>query len=273
MGRAEHALPPRDQCAHRHADAARNAAARLRPLGSRAQVSTSAASLCDGAATCTGRASPDARSDACARHPGARSNGARAQSRRAERVHRLSRFGRLSTSSGSRASRMSDDRASEPARGVPEPSAEPARYPRVAAFRDRGGARAAPGRVGHFVTVRPRPCPIRGFPTRPAVRVGKVRVGNRFCILPMEGWDGTRDGKPSELTVRRWQNFGRSGAKLIWGGEAVAVRHDGRANPHQLMLTPTIRSRRSRRCAPRWSHRMWGASALPRPTTCMSAFN
>jgi hypothetical protein len=29
-----------------------------------------------------------------------------------------------------------------------------------------------------------------------------------------------------------------SGAKLMWGGEAVAVRHDGRANPHQLMLTP-----------------------------------
>src|SRR5437879_5504624 len=24
--------------------------------------------------------------------------------------------------------------------------------------------------------------------------------------------------------------------KLIWGGEAVAVRHDGRANPHQLLL-------------------------------------
>jgi NADPH2 dehydrogenase len=29
-----------------------------------------------------------------------------------------------------------------------------------------------------------------------------------------------------------------SGAKLIWGGEAVAVRHDGRANPNQLMISP-----------------------------------
>lgn len=66
---------------------------------------------------------------------------------------------------------------------------------------------------------------------------GGVRIGNRFCILPMEGWDGTPDGEPTELTTRRWQNFGRSGAKFIWGGEAVAVRHDGRANPHQLMLT------------------------------------
>ena len=61
-------------------------------------------------------------------------------------------------------------------------------------------------------------------------------VGNRFCILPMEGWDGTRSGKPTDLTRRRWRNFGLSGAKLMWGGEAVAVRHDGRANPNQLLL-------------------------------------
>jgi 2,4-dienoyl-CoA reductase-like NADH-dependent reductase (Old Yellow Enzyme family) len=52
----------------------------------------------------------------------------------------------------------------------------------------------------------------------------------------MEGWDGTRDGKPSDLTTRRWQRFGQSGAKLIWGGEAVAVRPDGRANPNQLLI-------------------------------------
>lgn len=62
------------------------------------------------------------------------------------------------------------------------------------------------------------------------------KIGNRFAILPMEGWDGTEDGKPTELTKRRWRNFGISGAKLIWGGEAVAVRHDGRANPNQLLI-------------------------------------
>jgi NADPH2 dehydrogenase len=64
---------------------------------------------------------------------------------------------------------------------------------------------------------------------------GRV-IGNRFSILPMEGWDGTEDGQPTELTFRRWRHFGVSGAKLIWGGEAVAVRHDGRANPNQLLL-------------------------------------
>ena len=61
-------------------------------------------------------------------------------------------------------------------------------------------------------------------------------LSNRFCILPMEGWDATTDGKPTELVTRRWQRFGQSGAKLIWGGEAVAVRPDGRANPNQLII-------------------------------------
>lgn len=61
-------------------------------------------------------------------------------------------------------------------------------------------------------------------------------IGNRWCVLPMEGWDGTLDGHPSELTFRRWERFGLSGAKLIFGGEATAVRHDGRANPNQLII-------------------------------------
>lgn len=65
---------------------------------------------------------------------------------------------------------------------------------------------------------------------------GTHTVGNRFTVLPMEGWDGTDDGRPTDLVRRRWQRFGESGAKLVWGGEAVAVRHDGRANPHQLVI-------------------------------------
>ncbi|MEM7810411.1 MAG: NADH:flavin oxidoreductase [Planctomycetota bacterium] len=74
-------------------------------------------------------------------------------------------------------------------------------------------------------------------PLAESLETSAGRVGNRFCVLPMEGWDGTADGRPSELTERRWRNFGRSGAKLIWGGEAVAVRQDGRANPNQLVMT------------------------------------
>src|SRR3954468_13705399 len=66
--------------------------------------------------------------------------------------------------------------------------------------------------------------------------VGGFVVGNRWCVHPMEGWDGTADGLPSEHTIRRWRNFGASGCKWIWGGEAFAVQNDGRANPNQLGL-------------------------------------
>src|SRR3954471_12514466 len=63
---------------------------------------------------------------------------------------------------------------------------------------------------------------------------GFGKIGNRWCVHPMEGWDGTTDGQPSEHTIRRWRNFGLSGAKWIWGGEAFAVQGDGRANPNQI---------------------------------------
>lgn len=73
-------------------------------------------------------------------------------------------------------------------------------------------------------------------PLAQPVEAAGLRAGNRWAVLPMEGWDGTLDGRPSDLTIRRWRHFGVSGAKLIWGGEAVAVRHDGRANPNQLVI-------------------------------------
>ncbi len=68
-------------------------------------------------------------------------------------------------------------------------------------------------------------------------QMGTFKVGNRWCIHPMEGWDANPDGTASRLTLRRWKRFGESGAKLIWGGEAAAVRADGRANPRQTMAT------------------------------------
>ena len=51
----------------------------------------------------------------------------------------------------------------------------------------------------------------------------------------MEGWDGTTDGRPTDLVRRRWERFGAGGAGLVWG-EATAVVPDGRANPNQLVL-------------------------------------
>ncbi|WP_020469363.1 oxidoreductase [Zavarzinella formosa] len=66
-------------------------------------------------------------------------------------------------------------------------------------------------------------------------RVGGRLVGNRWCVHPMEGCDGEPDGRPGELTYRRYNRFGAGGAKLIWG-EACAVNEEGRANPRQIVL-------------------------------------
>ena len=51
----------------------------------------------------------------------------------------------------------------------------------------------------------------------------------------MEGCDGALDGKPSELTIRRWERFGRGGAKLIWG-EATALFDEVKSNSRQLVI-------------------------------------
>ena len=108
------------------------------------------------------------------------------------------------------------------------------RYPRVAAFKTAEAFARHLESAGislAFDRELSNPSPLAE-----PFRINGTRVGNRFCILPMEGWDGTSDGEPSDLTRRRWQHFGQSGAKLIWGGEAVAVRHEGRANPNQLVI-------------------------------------
>ena len=56
-------------------------------------------------------------------------------------------------------------------------------------------------------------------------------IGNRWCVLPMEGWDCLPNGSPGELTERRWLRFARSGAKLLYGCEAAAVMKRAKATP------------------------------------------
>lgn len=64
---------------------------------------------------------------------------------------------------------------------------------------------------------------------------GNLSFKNRFAIQPMEGCDGTREGEPDELTIRRYERFAKSGVALIWA-EAVAIKEEGRANPRQLFI-------------------------------------
>ncbi len=119
------------------------------------------------------------------------------------------------------------------------------RFPRVASLRTPEGLRAHATGLGLDLPCDDRLLAAPDSPLAAPLALGSRPTGggecpltapNRFVIQPMEGWDGTPDGQPSELTLRRWRNFGRSGAGWIWGGEAVAVRPDGRANPNQLVI-------------------------------------
>ena len=67
------------------------------------------------------------------------------------------------------------------------------------------------------------------------LEVQGVKLPNRVAIQPMEGCDGTADGKPGELTLHRYDKFARSGAGLLWE-EATAVWEEARANPRQLWI-------------------------------------
>ena len=73
--------------------------------------------------------------------------------------------------------------------------------------------------------------------------IGNRTVGNRWCVHPMEGCDGELDGRPGELTFRRYRRFGDGGAKMIWG-EACAVTEGGRATPRQILLNEATKSDR-----------------------------
>ncbi len=67
------------------------------------------------------------------------------------------------------------------------------------------------------------------------VKVNGFTIPNSLAVHPMEGCDGTTDGSPDELTLRRYDGFAKGGAGLIWL-EATAVVPEGRANPRQLWI-------------------------------------
>lgn len=102
-------------------------------------------------------------------------------------------------------------------------------------IRSLGELRARLAEIDPSFSAADDPSPADDPLARPARLFGRV-LANRFACHPMEGWDGDAEGRPTELTLRRWCRFGESGAALVWGGEAYAVRRDGRANPQQLCL-------------------------------------
>ena len=109
------------------------------------------------------------------------------------------------------------------------------KYSKVAQLKTTSDFRARIEQLGIEIPCDDQILTTKDSPMAQPLTIGGFQVGNRWCIHPMEGWDANRDGSPTEHTIRRWRNFGLSGAKLIWGGEAAAVQPDGRANPNQTL--------------------------------------
>lgn len=121
--------------------------------------------------------------------------------------------------------------------------AEDSSYPKIAQIKTAAAFRARLAELGIALPMDERVLSAAdGSPLARPMMVGGFEVGNRWCIHPMEGWDANRDGSPSPHTLRRWHNFGLSGAKMIWGGEAAAVQPAGRANPNQTLATESNRA-------------------------------
>ena len=67
------------------------------------------------------------------------------------------------------------------------------------------------------------------------LKMSDKTAANRLVCQAMEGCDGTADGSPDELTVRRYDRLANGGAGIIWF-EATAVMPEARANPRQLFI-------------------------------------
>lgn len=67
------------------------------------------------------------------------------------------------------------------------------------------------------------------------IKVKNKTLHNRIVYQAMEGCDGTKEGIPDELTIRRYTRFAKGAPALIWF-EATAVMQEGRANPRQMYL-------------------------------------
>ena len=140
-------------------------------------------------------------------------------------------------------------------------------YPRLATLHGVAGLRARLDALGLSL-----PCADEALAAPQSPLAQRLAPGDgswrRTVCDPADGGLG-RDAQagPARLTIRRWQRFGSSGAGLIWGGEAVAVCAEGRANRISCCCVTAPR----RRSALRRVHRGGRARACPdRSSDCSS---
>ena len=110
-------------------------------------------------------------------------------------------------------------------------------YPRIPSFKTAASFREHLKEIGANIELDDEILSAKDSPLAQSISYHGHNIGNRWCVLPMEGWDCLPNGAPSEYTRRRWMNFATSGAKLLFGCEACAVMKTGKSNTRQLMLT------------------------------------
>ena len=66
------------------------------------------------------------------------------------------------------------------------------------------------------------------------IEIGSSETPNALAIHPMEGCDGEGDGRPGELTIRRYERFARGGAGLR------RSRYVGLAKPHMQHIFTAV---------------------------------
>lgn len=68
------------------------------------------------------------------------------------------------------------------------------------------------------------------------ISIQNLILPNRLAIQPMEGYDASDNGAPSDLSERRYMRYANSGVGLIWF-ESTAISLEGKSNKNQLLLT------------------------------------
>ncbi len=108
-------------------------------------------------------------------------------------------------------------------------------YPKIASFKIPAAFQAYLDQNNIPIPLDDHLPPASDSPLNQPFQFANRTIGNRCCVLPLEGWDCLTDGRATAITHRRWQRFGLSGAKLIWS-EAAAISPDARGNPCQLIV-------------------------------------
>ena len=119
-----------------------------------------------------------------------------------------------------------------------------ASYPKIAQLKTVAALRARLAELGIDLPIDDKnPLRRRRLAPRPANENRRPRQSPiAGASIPWKAGTPTATARPPNTRSAAGATSASSGAKLIWGGEAAAVRPDGRANPNQTLATESNRA-------------------------------